>query len=162
MIERSKRPDPFDFSRESESVCCVRSPAEGDQTGIHAIPALQSAASMTAVFSSVLYLQTSSQKCVLQRATFATVRHMRRRWNLPQSWKPNYRRLISAKACSANRATREHRAVRASNITWRVLVLPDATNSLRSSWLTGDLEHSALRCNYLIERSKRPDPFSSS
>jgi len=32
-----------------------RSPADGDQTGIHAIPALQSAASVTAVFSSVLY-----------------------------------------------------------------------------------------------------------
>ena len=75
-----------------------RSPAEGDQTGIHAIPALQSAASMTAVFSSVLYSQTSSQKCVLQRATFANVRCMRRRWHLSLSWKPNYRRLFSARS----------------------------------------------------------------
>ena len=35
--------------------------ADGDQTGIHAIPALQSAASVTAVFSPVLYSQTSGQ-----------------------------------------------------------------------------------------------------
>jgi len=79
-----------------------RSTADGDQTGIHAIPALQSAASMTAVFSSVLYSQTSSQECVLQRATFATVRCMRRRGCLSLSWKPPYRHLFRAKACSAN------------------------------------------------------------
>ena len=36
--------------------------ADGDQTGFHAIPALQTAASVTAVFSSVLYSQTSSQE----------------------------------------------------------------------------------------------------
>ena len=115
-----------------------RSPADGDQTGIHAIPALQSAASVTAVFSSVLYSQTSSQKCVLQRATFATVQHMRRRWNLSLSWKPSYRRLNSAKARTPNRATSLHRAVRTIYITRQVLISPEATNSLRSSWLTGD------------------------
>ena len=32
--------------------CCVRSRADGDHTGIHAVPATHSAASMTAVFSS--------------------------------------------------------------------------------------------------------------
>ena len=63
-----------------KSVCCVRFRADGDQTSLRAVPALQSAASVTAVFSSVLYSQTSGQECVLQRATFATVRYMRRRW----------------------------------------------------------------------------------
>jgi len=139
-----------------------RSPADGDQTGIHAIPALQSAASVTAVFSSVLYSQTSNLKCVLQRATFATVRHMRRRWHLSLSWMPNYRRLFSAKACSSKLATSLHRAVRNINITRRVLISPEETIRLRSSWLTGDLELNTLMCNYLILRTKRPnrpDPF---
>ena len=118
-----------------------RSRADGDQTGIHAIPALQSAASVTAVFSSVLYSQTSNQKCVLQRATFATVRHMRRRWHLSLSWKPPYRRLFIAKACSSNRATSLHRAVRAVYITTQVLISPEGSNRLRSLWLTGDNNH---------------------
>jgi len=96
---------------------------------------------MTAVFSSVLYLQTSNQECVLQRATFATVRCMRRRWILSLSWKPLYRRLLSAKACSSNLATSLHRAVRITNITTQVLNSPEETNSLRSSWLTGDFNH---------------------
>ena len=39
---------------DGESVCCVRSRADGDHTGIHAIPARQSAASVTAVFTSYL------------------------------------------------------------------------------------------------------------
>ncbi|MCE3018782.1 MAG: hypothetical protein ACK56W_01935 [Pirellula sp.] len=52
----------------------LRSRADGDQTGFPAIPASQSAASMTAVFTSYLYGQTSGQACVLQRATSATVR----------------------------------------------------------------------------------------
>jgi len=92
------------FSIQTSNVI-PRSRVDGDKTGIHAIPALQSAASMTAVFSSVLYSQTSSQECVLLRAMFATVRYMRRRWNLSLSWKPTYRRLISVKACSSNLAT---------------------------------------------------------
>ncbi len=96
---------------------------------------------MTAVFSSVLYLQTSNQECVLQRATFATVRCMRRRWILSLSWKPLYRRLLSAKACSSNLATSSHRAVRITNITTQVLSSPEETNSLRPSWLTGDFNH---------------------
>ncbi len=37
---------------DGESVCRVRSRADGDQTGIHAIQALQTAASVTAVFTS--------------------------------------------------------------------------------------------------------------
>ena len=57
-----------------------RTISDGDQTGFHAIPALQTAASMTAVSTSVLYSQTSGQDGVLQRATFATVQYMRRRW----------------------------------------------------------------------------------
>ena len=48
---------------------------------------------VTAVFSSVLYSQTSGQECVLPRATFALVRHMRRRWQWSLSWKPSVRRL---------------------------------------------------------------------
>jgi hypothetical protein len=52
----------------------LRSRADGYQTGFLAIPANQSAASMTAVFTSYLYRQTSGQACVLQRATSATVR----------------------------------------------------------------------------------------
>ena len=75
------------------SDCRARSPADGDQTSIHAFPALQSAASVTAVFSSVLFSQTSSQECVLHRATSIIVRTMRRRWILSLSWKPHYRRL---------------------------------------------------------------------
>jgi len=47
--------------------------------------------------------------------------------------------------------------VRTINITRRVLNSPEATNSLRPSWLTGDFEHSALRCRYEIIPSKRPD-----
>ena len=46
--------------------------------------------------------QTCGMNGVLQRATFANVRHMRRRWHLSLSWKPNYRRLFSA------RSTRRH------------------------------------------------------
>ena len=125
------------FSIQTSNVI-PRSRADGDQTGIHAIPALQSAASMTAVFSSVLYSQTSSQECVLQRATFATVRHMRRRWHLSLSWKPTYRRLFSATACSSNLATSLHQAVPTINITRRILVSPEENSSLRSLWLTGD------------------------
>ena len=75
-----------------------RSPAEGDQTSIHAVPALQSAASVTAVFTSLLFRQASSHECVLQRATFATVRCMRRRWNLSLSWKLPHRRLFNARS----------------------------------------------------------------
>ena len=77
-----------------------------------------------------------------------------------QSWKPSYRRLFNAKACSSNRATSSHRVVRTINITRPVLISPEETNSLRPSWLTGDLEHSALRCSHLTRTSKRPDPFS--
>ena len=115
--------------------------ADGDQTGIHAIPAVQSAASMTAVCSSVLYSQTSGQECVLQRATFATVRHMRRRWCLSLSWKPHYRRLFNAKASSPNRTTSAHRSVRTINITRRVLISPEGTFCLRPWWRTGDFKH---------------------
>jgi len=133
--------------------------ADGDQTGIHAIPALQSAASMTAVFSSVLYSQTSSQKCVLQRATFATVRHMRRRWNLSLSWKPNYRRLFYAKACSSNRAKSLHRAIRTIYITTQVIISPEETNSLRPSWRTGDFKHIENRKQGLTPTSFPPNEF---
>ena len=52
----------------------LRSRADGDQPSSLAIPAIQSAASMTAVFSSYLYRQTSGQVRVLPRATSATVR----------------------------------------------------------------------------------------
>ena len=52
----------------------LTSRADGDQTGFLAIPASQSAASMTAVFTSYLYRQTSGHGCVLRRATSATVR----------------------------------------------------------------------------------------
>ena len=45
---------------------------------------------------------------------------------------------ISAMARSSNRATSLHRAVRTINITRRVLISPEATNSLRSLWLTGE------------------------
>ena len=57
---------------DGKSVCCVRFRADGDQTGIHAIPALQSAASVTAVFRSLLHAQTSGMSGVLQRATRRT------------------------------------------------------------------------------------------
>ena len=117
---------------------------------------------MTAVFSSVLYSQTSDQKCVLKRATFATVRHMRRRWNLPLSWKPLYRRLSSAKACSSNLAPSLHQAVRTIYIKRRVLISPEETNSLQSSWLTSDLEHGALRCTYLLFHQRGLTPFPPS
>jgi len=45
---------------------------------------------------------------------------------------------FSAKAPSANRATSKHRAVRTINITRRVPVSPEETDSLRSSCLTGE------------------------
>lgn len=106
------------------------------------------------------YSQTSSQECVLQRTTFANVRYMRRRWNISLSWKPHYRRLFSAMAFSYNRATSLPRAVRTISITRQVLISPEGTYRLRSLWLTGDLEHSALWCTDLPMQSKRPDPFS--
>ena len=49
----------------------VRSRADGDQTGIHAIPAIQSAASMTAVLSSYFSDRPAAKSGVLQRATYA-------------------------------------------------------------------------------------------
>jgi hypothetical protein len=52
----------------------LTSRADGDQTGFLTIPASQSAASMTAVFTSLRVRQISGQACVLQRATSATVR----------------------------------------------------------------------------------------
>ncbi|MCY2982005.1 MAG: hypothetical protein NTY15_00015 [Planctomycetota bacterium] len=78
----------------------LRSRADGDPTGFHAIPASQSAASMTAVFSSLLYRQTSGQECVLQRAAFATGADMRRRPSLSIRWKHHCRRLFSEYFCS--------------------------------------------------------------
>ena len=54
----------------------------------------QSAASVTAVFSSVLYSQASGQECVLHRATSIIDADMRRRWYLSLSWKPPNRRLL--------------------------------------------------------------------
>ena len=48
---------------------------------------------------------------------------------------------VSAKACSSNQATCEHRAVRTINITRRVLVSQEDANRLRSSWLTGEFNH---------------------
>ena len=116
-------------------------PVENSNTFLQNVLGGCLAASVTAVFSSVLYSQTSSQKCVLQRATFATVRCMRRRWSISMSWMPPYRRLLSAKACSSNRATSLHRTVRTIYITTQVLISPEETNSLRPSWLTGDLNH---------------------
>ena len=50
---------------------------------------------MTAVFSSLLYGQTSGHECVLQRATFATGADMRRRPSLPIRWMHYCRRLFS-------------------------------------------------------------------
>jgi len=135
--------------------------ADGDQTGIHAIPALQTAASVTAVFSSVLYSQTSSQKCVLQRAASIIERYMRRRWNISLSWMPPYRRLFSAKACSSNRATSSlHRAVRTIYITTQVIISPEETNSLRPSWRTGDFNHIENRKQGLTPPSFPPTEFS--
>ena len=60
------------------------------------------------------------------------------------------------------RATSRHRAVRTINIARRVLISPEGTNRLRSSWLTGDLDRGALRCTDLLMQSKRPDPFDVS
>ena len=58
------------------------------------------------VHASVLDFFRCTQTCgmngVLQRATFANVRHMRRRWHLSLSWKPNYRRLFSAHSARMN------------------------------------------------------------
>ena len=62
------------FSLLTSHFSLLRSRADGDQPSSLAIPAIQSAASMTAVFSSYLYRQTSGQVRVLPRATSATVR----------------------------------------------------------------------------------------
>ena len=60
----------------------------------------QSAASMTAVFSSLLYRQTSSQAGVLKRAMFATQADMRRRPSESIRWMHHCRRLFSTVAAS--------------------------------------------------------------
>jgi len=135
------------------------------RTVIHAIPVLQSAASVTAVFSSVLYSQTSSQECVLQRTTFATVRCMRRRWNLPLTWRPNYRRLFRVKACSTNRSSHEVRGRRTIKFTGRINISPEATNSLRLSWpnsnfndeerILTSVQQLSDRCMALCEAANR-------
>ena len=80
---------------------------------------------------------------------------------------------FSAKACSSNRATLKHRAVRTINITRRVLVSPE--RSVSSSIIVADRRHqngilagsynviahvNLLGCNYLMKPLKRPDPFS--
>ena len=49
---------------------------------------------------------------------------------------------FSAKARSSNLATSLFRAVRTMIITRRELISPDATNSLRPSWLTGDFKRN--------------------
>ena len=72
---------------------------------------------------------------------------------------PPVQNSFSATARSSTRATRVYRTVRTINVTRRVLGSPEEANSRRSSWLTGDLEHSALRCTYLTWTSKRTDPF---
>ena len=55
---------------------------------------------MTAVFSSLLYRQTSSQAGVLKRAMFATQADMRRRPSESIRWMHHCRRLFSATAAS--------------------------------------------------------------
>ena len=119
-----------------KSSMAPRSRADGDHTGIHANPALQTAASVTAVFSSLLYGQTSGQECVLHRATSATEADMRRRPSLPIRWMHHCRRLFIALAESScvpfDFSLHEPMRFEAVNIKRRVLVSPDETFRLRS------------------------------
>ena len=150
--------------RDGESVCCVRSPAEGDQTSLHDHPSFtiggirdrrfQFCTLLTDQRHGGGFAADNVRTCANHAAAMAMVPE------LEAILSPPVQNSFSAKACSSNRATRVYRTVRTITITRRVLVSPEETNSLRSSWLTGDLEHRALRCSYLICTSKRPDPFA--
>ena len=93
-------------------------------------------------FHFVLYSQTSGQECVLQRATFAAVRDMRRRWRLSLNWKPSYRRLFNAHSARRHaHPIEQHPSIeRVEPLTshGEYSFRRNDVYSLRSSWLTGD------------------------
>ena len=132
------------------------------QTGFHAIPALQTVASVTTVFTSYFTHRPAAWR------GFCSGQHSQlcdtcggdgdgpRVGSHPIA---AFQCSISAKERSSVLATSTNRVRRTLNITRGVLISPDATNSLRSSWPIGDLEHSAIWSSYLIRTSKRPDPF---
>ena len=137
--------------------------ADGDQTGLHDHPSLTNGGIHDRRFQFCTLLTDQQPKMRLAAGNFRTCAiHAAAMVIVPELealLSPPVQCSFGAKARSSNRATSRHRAVRTINITRRVLVSPDATNSLRSLWPTGDLEHSLLRCSYLIWPSKRPDPF---
>ena len=137
--------------------------ADGDQTGLHDHPSLTIGGIRDRRFQFCTLLTDQRhgggfaagnfRNCAMHAAAMAMVPE------LEAILSPPVQCSISAKERSSVLATSTNRVRRTLNITRRVLISPEATNRLRSLWPTGDLEHSSLRCSYLIWPAKRPDPF---
>ena len=81
------------------------------------------------------------------------------------SWKLHYRRLFSTRSVRKTPIRFEQlacdRAHRTINITRRVLISPEETYRLRSSWLTGDLKRIHFGATGCCRRKKDLPHFPS-
>ena len=126
--------------------------ADGDQTGLHDHPSLTIGGIRDRRFHFCTLLTDQRPKMRLAAGNVCNcARHA-----AAMAMIPELDAILSPpfNARSARRNTQhiEHfanyRAHRTINITRRIYISPDATNSLRSLWSTGDLEHSAIRSSY--------------